>query len=312
MNSKIKPKILFIDDEERIVRSLGMMFRQTHQVYITTDPKVFLEIVQREHIHVVVSDQRMPGIGGTELLEKVRQISPNSIRILLTGYADLNAIVSSINEGEIFRYITKPWDPDELIRTVRRATEISLELIAAGVDSTAHAVTSNRREKILVLEEDGDSFEKMKDLLGSQYDLIRATDLEAAFVAIANNRFGVAIADVSFNSENVISVLGALKGHIPNLVTIVLTAVEDSTQLISLINQGQVFRCLPKPMRPYLLKISVERALSQHLKLVEAPVLALAHEVERTPELEKATSSLSSRLMGIISRFTSNLGNRYA
>ena len=79
-----------------------------------------LEFVKRFGIHVVVSDQRMPSMTGVELLRQVKELSPNSVRMLLTGYSDLAAIVGSINEGEVFRFVKKPWDNAEMQKTHRR------------------------------------------------------------------------------------------------------------------------------------------------------------------------------------------------
>jgi serine/threonine-protein kinase len=79
-------------------------------------------------MHVIVSDQRMPGMTGVELLRQSRDISPRSVRILLTGYSDLASIVGSINDGEIYRFISKPWDNQELATTIGEAATIALEL----------------------------------------------------------------------------------------------------------------------------------------------------------------------------------------
>lgn len=112
----MKAKILFVDDEERVVNLLKMMFRSTHEVFTATSGKAALEIIETHSIQVIVSDQRMPGMLGTELLSTVRKVSPNTMRILLTGYSDLAAIVGSVNDGEIFRFVNKPWNNEEIGR----------------------------------------------------------------------------------------------------------------------------------------------------------------------------------------------------
>ena len=89
-----KPTLLLIDDEERILRSLAMLFRGSYQVHATVDPHEAIALVERERVHVVVSDQRMPVMRGADLLREVRSRSPNSMRILLTGYSELDAVVS--------------------------------------------------------------------------------------------------------------------------------------------------------------------------------------------------------------------------
>ena len=121
--NQIKPRIAFIDDEERILRTLKMHFRDTHDVFTTTNPDALLEYVKQHDVQVVVSDQRMPQRLGVDVLKDVKEVSPHTVRILLTGYADLNAVVNSINEGEIYRYVAKPWDDTEIVNTVRDALE---------------------------------------------------------------------------------------------------------------------------------------------------------------------------------------------
>ncbi|MEZ5477768.1 MAG: response regulator [Thiolinea sp.] len=81
-----KPKILFVDDEERILNSLRALFRLNYDVTVTTDGYHALELLQREHFHLLVSDQRMPVMQGVELLRRARNVSPNTVRILLTGF----------------------------------------------------------------------------------------------------------------------------------------------------------------------------------------------------------------------------------
>ena len=101
--------ILFVDDEIRVVNLLRISFRDKYKVLIATSGRDALEIMRTTPVDVLVSDQRMPEMLGIELLEKARQSHPGTIRILLTGYSDLSAIVGSVNDGEVFRFINKPW-----------------------------------------------------------------------------------------------------------------------------------------------------------------------------------------------------------
>ena len=86
------------------------------------------EIMKRFNPHVVISDQRMPEMTGVEFLRQVKDFAPQTVRILLTGYSDLASIVGSINEGEVFRFISKPWDNAEIQKTIGEAAAIALEL----------------------------------------------------------------------------------------------------------------------------------------------------------------------------------------
>lgn len=109
-----KPTLMFVDDEERILRSLKMMFRNKYEVLTTTTGQEALQMMRQIKVHVLVSDQRMPAMLGVELLRQAKTVSPKTIRMLLTGYADKEAVIGSINEGEIFRYISKPWKSDDI------------------------------------------------------------------------------------------------------------------------------------------------------------------------------------------------------
>ncbi|MEN9434155.1 MAG: hypothetical protein RLZZ422_1744 [Pseudomonadota bacterium] len=125
-----KPKILFVDDEERILNSLKALFRLHYDVTVSTDGYHALELLKREHFHLLVSDQRMPIMQGVDLLRQAKTISPQTVRILLTGFSDLAAIVGSVNEGEVYRFINKPWDNDELQDIIASAVKIGVDLAA--------------------------------------------------------------------------------------------------------------------------------------------------------------------------------------
>jgi response regulator RpfG family c-di-GMP phosphodiesterase len=133
MKTAVKPSILLVDDEERILRTLTMLLRMQYQVFATTDGNEALKIIAKEKINVLISDQRMPLMVGTELLRQAKDLSPNTVRILLTGYADADAALDSVNEGEIFRYINKPWGPKELRDTVADAVGVAVKLEKASI-----------------------------------------------------------------------------------------------------------------------------------------------------------------------------------
>jgi response regulator RpfG family c-di-GMP phosphodiesterase len=117
--------VLLVDDEENILRSLKrLLMDEEFEVETATSGEVALELLAGlENVGLVVSDQRMPGMNGAEFLSKSREIAPNALRILLTGYSDITATIDAINKGGACRYISKPWDDDELLQTIRVAVE---------------------------------------------------------------------------------------------------------------------------------------------------------------------------------------------
>ncbi len=113
--------ILIVDDEEEILHSLRGLLRMEFEVYTATSGHEALRILEQQPIHVVLSDQRMPEMAGVELLSQAQGDRPRAIRILFTGYSDVKAVIDAINQGQIFRYLTKPWDADELVAILREA-----------------------------------------------------------------------------------------------------------------------------------------------------------------------------------------------
>ena len=116
--------ILCVDDEPIILKTLERLFRkENYDVYKAENGNEALSILEEVPIDLVISDYRMPEITGVELLKKVKEKYPATIRIILSGYADINSVVSAINEGQIYRFCHKPWDNDNLKITVRQSLE---------------------------------------------------------------------------------------------------------------------------------------------------------------------------------------------
>ncbi|MEA4848707.1 MAG: HD domain-containing protein [Clostridiaceae bacterium] len=129
-------KILVVDDELQILASLKRILNDEPYCILSTDsPVEAIEILQKNKIDVMVSDQRMPDISGLELLKYSKTISPGTVRILMTGYSDIGVVISLINEGDIFYYISKPWDNENFKTVVKKAVEYSSE--------------QNKKEKLL-------------------------------------------------------------------------------------------------------------------------------------------------------------------
>ena len=125
MSDTVQPevKVLFVDDEENILRSLERLFMdQEYPLLTAASGEEGLRLLEANpDIGLIVSDQRMPGMSGVEFLARARQAAPETLRIVLTGYADLHATMDAINRGGAYRYITKPWNDDDLLQTIRDA-----------------------------------------------------------------------------------------------------------------------------------------------------------------------------------------------
>jgi signal transduction histidine kinase len=118
------PTILYVDDDKENLRTFKRLFRKQYNVLLAESGEEGLQII---HLHspipLIISDQRMPEMTGIEFLEKTIKISPDSIRMIITGFTDVQALIDAINTGRVYRYITKPWDVQELYVTFKRAVE---------------------------------------------------------------------------------------------------------------------------------------------------------------------------------------------
>lgn len=146
MNEKIN--VLYIDDEINNLTSFKATFRRNFNITTTESAEEALKILERENIHVILSDQRMPKITGIEFFESIQEIFPNPIRILMTGYTDINAVIDAINRGQVYKYLTKPWVEDDVKIFVEKAFEV-YRLRKENIDLTNKLLDANQKLEFL-------------------------------------------------------------------------------------------------------------------------------------------------------------------
>jgi len=288
-----KARLLVVDDEERILSALKSIFRMRYHVFATTDGNKALEFMKKFQMHVIISDQRMPIMPGVELLRQAREISPASVRILLTGYSDLASIVGSVNDGEVYRFISKPWNNQDLQQTVAEAVTIALEL--ADAETAPPTLPQKMSAGVLVIDNDQEIFRFAKELIGSRCPVCYAGTLDAALAAMQAQEIAVVIADVEAGREDMTAMLKLLKQENPQILSIVLTAASDADLVIQLINEAQIFRFLSKPVNVKLLKQHVEAALARYLAFQQTPQLLQRHRVQESAQA--LNSSVGQRLL---------------
>lgn len=117
-----KYNILLVDDEQNILKALRRLFREEHvNIFTAASAQEALEIFKQNSIQLIISDNLMPGMTGVELINKVREISPDTIRIILSGHSDIEAVLNAVNQGEAYRFILKPWNDIDLRLTINIA-----------------------------------------------------------------------------------------------------------------------------------------------------------------------------------------------
>lgn len=117
--------VLYLDDEAHNLTAFRAAFRRDFQVHVTTVPSEAVRMLEEHPIDVVISDQKMPDISGVEFFEMIMADHPDPVRMLLTGHADIDAVIDAINKGRIYKYISKPWNEAELKRLVEEAAELA-------------------------------------------------------------------------------------------------------------------------------------------------------------------------------------------
>lgn len=277
-----RPTLLFVDDEERILRSLRLLFAANYRVLTTTDGNEALEILRREKVHALISDQRMPIMAGVDLLRQAREIAPNTMRLLLTGYSDIDAIIGSINDGEVFRYINKPWNVDDIRSIVAEAAEIAqrIDLSAA----TPAAEDAGEPVSILLIDDSRETAAElgalMQESLPAHIGLEWVSSVSEALSVLEQKNVAVVVSEVRVGGEDVTPFLKTLKRFRPHIVTVVLTSFRDAGELVGLINQGQVHRVLPKPLRKTMTLRSLQSGIERSREILCRPEAALRHKVE--------------------------------
>ena len=292
-----KARILFVDDEERILNALRSVFRANYHIFTATSGAEALEWATKFRPHVVVSDQRMPGLTGVQMLRQIKEAAPNTVRILLTGYSDLASIVGSINEGEVFRFVSKPWDNQEIQKTVGEAADIAIELAEAA---TRPAVAVEKMTAgILVVDSKVETFRAVKELFSATCPVLHATNLDAAFSVLASQEIALIIADIESGKDEVIATFKLLKQDHPAILTIVLTEASDSELVIELINQAQIFRFVNKPVNLKLLTQHAHAALGRYQSFKQQPQLVQQHKVAEAKVGESLAEKIRARIGGL-------------
>lgn len=347
------PKVLFVDDEQRVLNSMRIMFRRRFDMYFASDGISALDIVRQNDIDVVVADHRMPQMTGVEVLTAVRSMSPRTVRILLTGYADLDAIEGSINDGEVFRFLTKPCAPQQLRATLALAAEVSEKGLAdsapdaepgaqprddapadespelptglaagppapaaepsaqftrtvtehelAETDVIDHAelatVMSDPQHHaepagleaisssgVVVFSVDDNVIDSVHQAAGARFPVHVASNVVQVVKILKESRPGVLVTDITHDRNTIQVMTNTLKQHLPELVTIIVSEHRDALDMIWLINHGQIFRFLRKPVSAGRCAVSLQAALKHHEALRVNPMLADRHAVDRTED----------------------------
>lgn len=304
-------RILMVDDEARILRALKALLRDC-QTWQTTNPLEAVGLAREHDVDVVICDQRMPEKTGIDVLRDIKEAHPRALRILLTGYSDLKAVLGSVNESEVFRFVNKPWDNAELKALVAGAGAIAREAPVIARDPLPPAEHDRARTHVgvLVIEDDTAVQQRLREILQPYYKVNFANNAERALQIMEQHETGVVISETEAGRNDLTGLLKALKIHHPHIATVVVTERANASTAIDLINEGQVYRMLIKPVRMGTCRLSVDSAIGRYWQLKQNPQAARrytaaapsvndAHSALRLPAaLLNRIRSLPGRLLG--------------
>src|SRR5207248_1870494 len=150
-----KHTLLVIDDEPDVCDSVHDLLRREFNVLRAKNAEEGFKLMRENEVHIIMTDQRMPKVTGVELLTRVRQGHPQAVRMLFTGYSDLDSIIAAINQGHIFKFMKKPWQPAELEESVREAALEYDRLVEQGEEmSRLRHELQHLRDRLMALEEE--------------------------------------------------------------------------------------------------------------------------------------------------------------
>ena len=228
----LKTNILAVDDEIFNLETLKRTFRKDYNVFTASSGSEGLDIISNEEIHIVISDQRMPVMTGTEFLKSVARKQPDTIRIILTAYTDVIDLIEAINSGLVYKYVTKPWQPQDFRMTIQRAAD--------------HYWAEEERRKLLVqLQEQNIRLENQN------VELKHLDGLKSRFMSIASHEFRTPLAIISGSVELLSMITDNLTEKQANLVN---NALEGSGRLNEILTS--VFDLVKMDASEYAIKFS--------------------------------------------------------
>ncbi|MBN1894602.1 sigma-54-dependent Fis family transcriptional regulator [bacterium] len=298
--------ILIVDDQPEILHSLERQLREQYRVLTALNGAAAIDLLRAHETAVILSDQRMPGMTGVEFLARSIEIRPDAVRILITAYADIQASIAAVNQGRIFYYISKPWEPEELDLIVKRAAE-QYRLVMENKRLSAELREANRR-----LEDENRSLKKtlaagvsLEEVIGNSPRMLRVKklvskilDTSTTVLLIGETGTGKEILARAIHSNGcrrdrpfVVQNCGAvpetlleseLFGHVKGSFT---GAISDKTGIFELADKGTVFLDevgdMSSAMQIRLLRVLQEGEIkpvgSAAVRHVDVRILAATH-----------------------------------
>ncbi len=312
MTPPVQHTLLVVDDEPDVCDSVHDLLRKQYKVLKAPSAAEGYKLMEAEEVHIIMTDQRMPQVTGVELLKRIRAGHPKAVRLLFTGYADLDSIITAINQGHIFQFLKKPWQPEELEAAVREAAQeydrlvehsVSMqrfheeikqlwERVAALESEKSHLQRSHMKppskHTLLVVDDEPDVCDSVHDLLRREFKVLKAKSAAEGYKVMETEEVHIIMTDQRMPQVTGVELLKRIRAGHPQAVRMLFTGFADLEAIIAAINQGHIFQFLKKPWQPEELEAAVREAAQEYDRLVE--------QADTLQELQTEIGELRSRV----------------
>ncbi len=214
-----KYHILYVDDEKQNLVSFRATFRKDYHIHLAQSGKEAIELLRNQTVDLIISDQRMPGMSGVELFEQILPEFPDPIRMVITGYSDIQTVINAINKGKVYYYITKPWNPDELKLIIDHALE-SYQLRREN-----KALIAEKNELLLISER------QQKENILSQFETLK-NQVNPHFLFNCLNALALLVHDDPDTAETFISKMTKVYRYVLDFRDKILVSLEEELRFL--------------------------------------------------------------------------------
>jgi response regulator RpfG family c-di-GMP phosphodiesterase len=275
MKNAPNEKILFVDDEPNLLEGVKRQLHSLFKVETVTGGAQALEMMNTAGpIAVIVSDMRMPDMDGIQLLRRIKDSAPQTVRIMLSGNADLQTAMDAVNEGSIFRFLSKPCPTETLVKALEAGLEqyrkvaAEQELLGKTMSTSSSSAKPAKNippEKILFVDDELNVLQALQRQLRNLFNIETASSgAEALQVVTCAGPFAVVVADMRMPAMDGIQFLTRLKEAAPQAVRMMLSGNADQQTAVDAINAGSILRFLNKPCPTETLSKALEAGIEQY------------------------------------------------
>lgn len=272
-----KAPVLYVDDEPSNLRLFERYFERDYKIFTAGSAQQAREILRRQNIHLVITDQRMPGMTGVELLEAIKDEHPDIARMIVTAYSDVRVVIQAISAGRLDHYVTRPWDPDEVRIAIDRALDgyrlrrrhrvLSERFEAKAGRGAASKITWNRSTRlptILFVDDDEEHIRRFKESFDREFTIYTASSGDEALERLRSREIHLLVTAQRLVGMNGVELLEAAIRESPDTQRVLLVAYLEFSLVVQAINVGRVDQFALKPWRPEELRVTITDALDAH------------------------------------------------